>query len=437
MLKLILSACVISLIYSCSSQNQTDEGSMTITATDERVLNVINANNLSKLATPAAENADLVNLGAVLFADNNLSGSRNISCATCHIQNSGTSDHLPFSIGTGATGIAQARKQVNGQSLATPRNSPALYNLGRTEQIRAFLDGRVSFINNRITSPVTEINGANPVRRDIASVMTNAFDIQALFPLLSDIEMLGTQNDLASHTDEIAIWNAILQNRILTDNSYVTLFAKAFPNVTTGNLNAGHIGRAIGAFVKEKFKSNNSQLDKYLEGDLRALSESQKRGMLVFYTRGQCVRCHSGSNFTDNQFHSSGVPQIGLAPFVDDLGLAGITGLNQDRYKFKTPSLRNISLSPPYMHNGAFATLEDVVNHYSNIQNSLNTYKIPASYQQNYETTLVLDTNTARNSTRLNQIDVRPLRNGLNLSEQDKSDLVDFLRNGLRDSNFN
>jgi cytochrome c peroxidase len=217
----------------------------------------------------------------------------------------------------------------------------------------------------------------------------------------------------------------------------VNFFAKAYPTVALADLNIGHLGRALGAFMKIKFKSNNAAVDQYLAGDLQALSESQKRGMLVFYGRGQCVRCHSGANFTDERFHTSGVPQIGFVPFVDDLGKAGDTGLAVDRYRFKTPSLRNISLTAPYMHDGAFETLEAVVHHYNDIAASLSSYRMPASYQAHYEMQLITDTSSARNTARLNQVDNRALRNGLNLSVQEQTDLVDFLKNGLRDLNFN
>lgn len=427
------------LIAGCSPGSVSDESSLstTPTAQDNQLSNVISNNGLAKLTAPAAEASDLVALGEALFADVDLSGNRNISCLSCHDTAHGTVDGLPFSIGTGAAGIGSVRRQINGTSLPTARNAPSLYNLGRTNQIRAFLDGRVSFNNRVIASTVNEISGANPTRADISTVFTNAYDVQPMFPLLSTTEMLGANNDLSAHSTEVAVWQSILTDRLLTKPAVARLFARAYPSVATAQLNPGHIGRAIGAFMKSRFQSTNTPFDRYLAGDLTALTEAQKRGMVVFYTRGQCVRCHSGSNFTDLGFHSSGVPQIGTTPFVDDLGRASITGLTADRYKFKTPSLRNIALTAPYMHDGAFDTLEAVVNHYNNVRASLASYTIPPSYQGFYQLALALDQNTTRNNLRLNQIDNGAIRNGLGLSTQEKADLVNFLRNGLRDANFN
>lgn len=425
----------------CSPVSQNDESSQSTTTTptaqDNQLSNVINNNGLAKLAPPATEADHLVALGEALFSDMDLSGNRNISCLSCHDTSHGTVDGLPFSIGTGASGVGSSRRQVNGQSLPTARNAPSLYNLGRTNQIRAFLDGRVSLSNRTISSSITEISGATPTRSDIRNVLTNIYDVQPLFPLLSTIEMLGQNNDLSAHSTEVAVWQSVLTDRLLTKPAYVTLFNQAYPTVSTAQLNPGHIGRALGAFMKTRFQSTDTPFDRYLAGDLGALTVAQKRGMLVFYTRGQCVRCHSGSNFTDLGFHSSGVPQIGTAPFVDDLGRAGETGAAADRYKFKTPSLRNIALTAPYMHDGAFDSLEAVVDHYNNISASLARYTIPSTYQGFYQLSLVVDQNTTRNQLRLNQIDNRALQNGLGLTTQEKADLVNFLRNGLRDANFN
>ncbi len=424
-------------ILGCSKTSQTDAASAAVTANDSTLSGIITANGLTKLSEPTTETTALILLGETLFSDVALSGARDTSCLSCHSTTQGSVDGLPFSVGTGATGIGSARKQLNGISSATPRNSPALYNLGRSNQVRAFLDGRVGLANQIITSTVSEISGTNPSRSDIKNIFTNVYDVQPMFPLLSAVEMLGTNNTLSSHVTDIAIWQSILTDRLLSQTSYVNLFAAAYPTTTLVNLNPGHIGRAIGAFLKIRFKSNSSPFDNYVSGNLTALTENQKQGMILFYTKGQCVRCHSGSNFTDLNFHSVGVPQIGLSPFTDDLGLGGSTNLAADNYKFKTPSLRNLSLTAPYMHNGAFETIEAVVTHYINISASQTTYQIPASYQSHYEQTLVLDTNTTRNLSRFNQIDNQALKSGLNFSTQDKANLVDFLTNGLRDPNFN
>lgn len=436
-LKLVFLNITIFLSFGCNQiANQETSASATPTADDQQLFGIIAANNLTALTDPAFESADLVLLGETLFSDQNLSGNRNISCLSCHSTSHGTGDAMPFSVGTGATGEGPSRRQINGESLPTTRNSPPIYNLGRPGQNRAFWDGRVALINGTITSSVTEISGTNPTRADIRNVFTNVYDLQPLFPLLSNIEMLGSGNDLALHSGNIAIWEVNLSDRLLTNSNYVQLFNRAFPSVAKVNLNPGHIGRALGAFMKTKFKATNTPFDNYLKGSLTALTDSQKRGMILFYGKGQCVRCHSGSNFSDQNFHSVAAPQIGFSPFSDDTGREASSGSAADRYKFKTPSLRNVSLTAPYMHNGAFDTLEAVVKHYSNVQNSLANYSIPSSYQNFYQTALIYDSNSTRNQTRINQIDVGQVRNGLGLSPQEQTEIVDFLRNALRDPNF-
>ena len=216
----------------------------------------------------------------------------------------------------------------------------------------------------------------------------------------------------------------------------VNLFNNAYPAVATVNLTPGHIGRAIGAYMATKFSVTNTPFDRYLSGETTALTTIQKQGMVVFYDRARCQRCHSGSALTNDNFEGVGTPHIGFAPFADDLGREDNTGNAVDRYKFKTPGLRNVSLSLPLMHNGAFDSIEALVDHYNDIPTSLNNYQLPTTYQANYETTIIVDTNTARNQNRLDQVTDNRLRNGLGLTEVEKASLVEFLKNGLLDTSF-
>lgn len=427
----------LTLLSACNPASSVTAASTVTTETDVLLASLIAQNRIVSLPTVTAETDAIVSLGEKLFSDVNLSGPKNISCMSCHSTSQGLGDGMPFSVGTGATGVGSARQQVNGVSSATSRNAPSLYNLGQTNQLHAFFDGRVSFINNVVTSPVTSINGSSPVRSDITLIFKNVFDIQPLFPLLSSTEMLGTNNTLANISDSATIWDTILSQRLLNQTAYLNLFTNAYPTTATNRLNPGHIGRAIGAFMKSKFRSANSPFDQYLAGNLNALSTNAKLGMVTFFTKGQCLRCHGTSNFTDDNFHSVATPQIGLSPFTDDTGLYAQTGLSTDLYRFKTPSLRNLSLTSPYMHDGAFETIEAVVEHYNNVSVSLQNYQIPTSYQAHYQTALIKDSSTSQNQIRLNQVDNGALRNGLNLTTTEKANLVEFLRFGLRDGTFN
>jgi len=390
---------------------------------DTRLRADIARNDLGAYTTTTSDH-NLVRLGEKLFKDENLSGNRNISCQTCHHPDLGTGDNLALSIGEGATGLGKDRFQHDAQSKVIKRNAPQLFNLGQSDQEFAFHDGRVEFDNGRISAPETLPSAS-------LSKFDKALDIQSIFPLLSNEEMLGESgsNSIASLSSAQEKWSAIMSQRVLNDSEYLGMFQAAYPGEASFNI--GHVGHAMGEFMKDNFQVSDTPLDRYLSGDSAAMSVAQKRGMLVFMGRGRCIRCHSGANLTDNNFHSVGVPHIYTEDFTDDLGRASISGRSSDSYQFKTPGLRNISKSAPYMHNGTFETLEQVVDHYNNIPSSLFGYQVPDTIQIQYEATIIVDSNSNRNDNRVQQIDVRELREGLRLSAQERADLVTFLREAL------
>jgi len=140
---------------------------------------------------------------------------------------------------------------------------------------------------------------------------------------------------------------------------YKEQFRKVFG---TEEVTAENIAKAIAAFERT-LVTPNSPFDRYASGDKSALSESEKRGLFLFLVKGACVQCHKGPTFSDDEFHNLGVPPGG--PEDKDLGRFGITQQEEDQGKFKTPGLRNVSLTPPYMHNGVFKSLEEVLEFYN------------------------------------------------------------------------
>jgi cytochrome c peroxidase len=124
-----------------------------------------------------------------------------------------------------------------------------------------------------------------------------------------------------------------------------------------------NVGRAIAAFERT-IVTPNSPFDQYMRGNKQALTKQEKKGLVLFISKAACTQCHNGVNFTDNQFHVLGVPQVG--PAKEDLGRYSVTKNEKDKGAFKTPSLRNVGLSAPYMHDGAFETLDEVVAFYNN-----------------------------------------------------------------------
>lgn len=165
--------------------------------------------------------------------------------------------------------------------------------------------------------------------------------------------------------------------RLLAIPGYVDLFHAAYPDVPTENLGFQHAANAIAAYEIAVFTFEDSPFDRYIQGDKTALSNEAKQGALLFYGKAGCATCHSTGLLTDQQFHNLAVPQIGDGkgkeqPF--DLGRARETGNDCDRYAFRTPPLRNVAITGPWMHDGAFTTLEATIRHHLDPKASLQNY---------------------------------------------------------------
>ncbi len=284
-----------------------------------------------------------VKLGRRLFYDKILSRDFSQSCASCHNQ------QLAFSDNGNQFSIG-----VDGQ--AGFRNAQALINVGFNKHF--FWDGR---------SPTLEI--------------------QALEPVPNPIEM---------HLS----WAEAAQ-RLNTNSEYKQLFKEAF---NASMVDSIHVAKALSQFMRTMI-SSNSKLDKRLRNEI-ALSPSEINGYVIFNTeKGDCFHCHNidgGRLVTDNQFHNNGLD----ATFTD-LGRGAVTGNPADYGKFLTPTLRNVALTAPYMHDGRFQTLEQVIEHY-------NSGGIP--------------------SPTIDPL-MKHVGTGLGLTAQEKSDLLAFLHT-LTDSTF-
>jgi cytochrome c peroxidase len=185
------------------------------------------------------------------------------------------------------------------------------------------------------------------------------------------------------------VW-AALTERLLDLPGYVTLLRDAYPGVELQDFSFAHIGNAIAAFEARAFARTDSQFERFVRGDDNALSDKELDGALEFFGPAGCVRCHSGSTFTDQGFHNTGMPQLGpgtgvcltcVGVMVDrsDIGRENATSQFQDRFKFRTPSLLNVELTGPYGHAGQFATLRDMVAHYRDVENSNRQYDIQSN----------------------------------------------------------
>lgn len=374
---------------------------------------------------PPQENRAQIELGRRLFMETNLSGNRNISCLSCHQPRSGTSDALALSRTEDNKGILR-------------RNSQGLFNAGRPGHTFMFWDGRVHFNEKTHTFTTPEKN----LPAEITNVLTSALSAQALFPMVSMEEMKGRpgDNEIADAKTNLQAWERILARLKNEDSTnrrvrpYKELFRAAYPEITLEKINIGHVAEAIGRFEREQFQTTGSPFNQYLRGDNQALTEKQKRGFLVFVDRGKCIACHQGGELGLNSFFASvGVPQWGARPMKRDLGRGEVNNETFRSFFFKTPSLLNVGLTAPYMHNGAFANLRDVINHYSNIKTSLANYVIADSTHQSMPVEVELLNDSSTLADVFNSIQAPFLRNGLNFTEEEKDDLESFLRDALTD----
>ncbi|HET6585591.1 MAG TPA: cytochrome c peroxidase, partial [Nannocystaceae bacterium] len=238
-----------------------------------------------------------VELGRLLFFDPRLSRDGTISCATCHDPAHAWTDGNVTGVGI--------EGRVGG------RNTPTIFN--RAMSNGQFWDGRAS-----------------------------TMEMQSVMPIVSFTEMDNTEQVVLAFLESVP--------------GYVERFEAEYG---TGPSVEG-IENAIASFERAQL-TGNSPVDRFEDGDLGALNESEQRGRILFHTKARCSGCHAGSNFTDEAFHSTGVVVQSLA----DFGRAARSGRWRDLFAFKTPTLRNVAETAPYFHDGSSPTLADVVERYN------------------------------------------------------------------------
>ena len=309
-------------------------------------------------------------LGRLLFFDPILSGNRNIACATCHHHDFAGGDGLPLGIGEGGEGLGPDRRPLEEARIEkrVPRNAPALFNLGHRSVEVLFHDGRLS---------VSDLygNGFNsPAEEWLPQGLDNIVAAQALFPLTSEVEMAGSpeENEVAGAAyDRIDYVWPILAKRVRIIPEYGDAFVAAFDHIDTAEqVSIVEIANALAAFITTEWRSFDAPYDAYLAGDADALDPPARRGLELFFGEAGCGTCHSGPLLSDGDFHAIALPHFGpgrtrrFDPYARDLGRMGESDRLEDAYSFRTPSLRNVALTAPYGHNGAYATLEGIVRHH-------------------------------------------------------------------------
>ena len=397
---------------------------------DSQLRSLLESSDVTSVTPPPAQNPDMVELGRSLFFDKELSGRRNISCSTCHNTLLGSADGQGQSRAQGAIGLGPHRRGDGDERFDfLPRNALSLWNRGVEGWDTMFWDGRLQ--------GTLEEGYVSPAGDDTPQNFTNVLTAFSAFPITPDEEMrgfpgqldvFGNFNELSVLADDdfVEIWEFITA-RVTANEGYDELLAKAFPGVPESDLDIVNISEAIGAFMTEAFTALNSPFDKYLAGDNDALSAKQKRGAILFYGNANCANCHSGNLQTDLDFHSIAAPQVGTGrgdAVPLDLGRGAITGNARENFQFRTPSLRNIELEGPYMHNGAYTELRDAVEHHLNPLVSLQNYdtsqiepELGGAFQNDPETINAL----------INSLDQSVLNPRFRLDNGDVDDLMAFL----------
>ncbi len=290
-------------------------------------------------------------LGRVLFYDKNLSANNTISCASCHIQENGFSDPNTFSVGF--------------EGGLTGRNSMGLANAKFYDNGRFFWDERASSLEE-----------------------------QVLMPIQDAVEMGLTLDEL--------------QTKIASEDYYRILFRRAFGDE---NVTSERISLALAQFIRSmvsyqsKFDEGLAQTGNSMQNFPNFTASENLGKNLFFSNRTRCSDCHDTNAFVGDRARNNGLDAV-----LTDLGVAGVTGNNGDRGEFKTGSLRNIELTGPYMHDGRFATLGEVIDHYD---------------------TGVVNSGDLDNRLRVGGGQVRRL----NLNATERQALIDFLLT-LTDNNF-
>ncbi len=277
-------------------------------------------------------NAKRIELGRLLFWDPILSGPRDVACATCHHPAHDYADGRARSIGTGGIGLGPNRFFPIADLAPTRRNAPTVLNVAYNGLLE---ESRMD------TDPTTA-----PTLWD---ARVKSLELQALEPLRSRDEMRGD-----AYTEAAALDSVVARLRQIDE--YVRLFGEAFAEpqpVTKENL-----GKAIAAFERTLI-ATDTRFDRYSNGDRSALTTFEKRGLSVFLQAG-CYRCHSGPMFSDFQVHVLGVAPTGGAQPDEGAGA----------FAFRTPTLRNVANTAPYMHNGSQRTLREVVEFYADARSA-------------------------------------------------------------------
>ncbi len=328
----LASALLLIAAVACQKQNNTPTPTSTQTVQGLAALPLSAAASADNPTNPAK-----VDLGRALFWDPVLSGGRDVSCATCHHPATGYADGLDLAIGENGQGLGATRR------FRTPNTIP-------------FGQRNSSTVLNSAFNGLTTNGAVDPALAPMFwDSRAQSLETQALRPVITLEEMRGHQYAELAAPDSIVA-------RLRAIPAYAALFRTAFAEATP--LTAANVGKALACFERTLI-ATDSPFDQYMRGTTSALTAQQVQGLQAFVQSG-CANCHSGPMLSDFQLHVMGVADNSKHTTSD-------TGAN-GTYAFRTPSLRNVALTAPYMHSGTLRTLADVLTFYDNGRNTANPH---------------------------------------------------------------
>lgn len=332
---------------------------------------------------PSIDNP-LARLGMKLFFTKALGGEFDSACVSCHHPVLGGGDALSLPIGIHADDpdLLGPGRSIAGGAPNVPRHSPTSFNVALWDS-SLFWDSRVESLgkdagqNGAASGISTPDSGFNALDLNAGGNLPVA---QARFPVTSIEEMRaslepGQTNDVLRVHLAARIGNYGVGAGEISNGNWLSEFQTAFASADTPEnlITFDNIVLALGAYMRSQvFVDNPWQA--YVQGNDNAINNAAKRGAILFYSErnddgADCVQCHSGDLFSDEEHHTIGAPQFGPGkgnPGGGDFGRENVTGNAFERFRFRTPSLLNVAVTGPYMHTGAYESLDDVLRHYDN-----------------------------------------------------------------------
>jgi cytochrome c peroxidase len=315
-------------IIACKGEN---EQSVRIVDTEEAILEEVSAlpdTFISPQDNPTTP--EKVELGRLLFYDPVLSGGKDVACASCHHPQYGYAESQEVSIGVNGIGLGEMRTFKHPNSIPFGKRNAH------------------SILNTAFNGIDTDGNYDPQKAPMFWDLRVESLEKQSLEPIKNLEEMRG-------HTYQAQVTIDSVVNRLGSIAAYRQLFAAVFRD--TAAITATNISKALAAFERS-LVANNSRFDHYMRGDEKALSSLEKEGFRAFLKSG-CAKCHNGPMFSDFKLHVLGVADNEKVKGTD-------AGANQT-YAFRTPTLRNLRYTDPYMHNGKLKTLRQVLEFYEDM----------------------------------------------------------------------